>query len=144
MPFSGRDFLSRVAKDLPSESKLGTEGWDVHNFGHGLVRAWCTGIHPLILAVIPAVLQEALVPRQPKCVSAGLESAMEVRSSAPRRFSRALVPFPRVFAAEVVAADSDAADSKVLVKDQRLPSYIPEPRYQESGWERLRELFVKE
>lgn len=84
------------------------------------------------------------MPREPKRVSAGLETAMEVRSSVPRRFSRALVPFPRVFAAEVVAADSDAADSKVLVKDQRLPSYIPEPHYQESGWERLRELFVKE
>lgn len=65
---------------------------------------------------------------------------MEVRPPAPRRLPcRALGLFPRVFAAEVVAADS-----KVLVEDQKLPSYVPEPQYLESGWDRLRELFVKD
>lgn len=65
---------------------------------------------------------------------------MEVRPPAPRRFlCRALGLFPRVFAAEVVAADS-----KVLVEDQKLPSCVPEPQNLESGWDRLRELFVKE
>lgn len=69
---------------------------------------------------------------------------MEVRPPAPRSiFCRALGPFPRVFAAEVVAADSVAADPEVL-EDQKLPSYVPESRYLESGWDRLRELFVKE
>lgn len=70
---------------------------------------------------------------------------MEVRPPAPRSFVyRALGPFPRVFAAEAVAANSVAADSEVLVEDQKLPSYVWEPRYPESGWDRLRELFVKE
>lgn len=70
---------------------------------------------------------------------------MEVRPPAPRRFlCRALGPFPRVFAAEVVAADSAAAEAKVLVEDQKMPSYVPEPQYLESGWDRLRMLFVKD
>ncbi|XP_045708029.1 complex I assembly factor TIMMDC1, mitochondrial [Phyllostomus hastatus] len=70
---------------------------------------------------------------------------MEVRPPAPRSFLyRALGPFPRVFAAEAVAANSVAADSEVLVEDQKLLSYVSEPRYPESGWDRLRELFVKD
>lgn len=70
---------------------------------------------------------------------------MEVRPPAPRRFlCRALGPFPRVFAAEVVAADSAAAEAKALVEDQKMPSYVPEPQYLESGWDRLRMLFVKD
>uniref|UniRef100_A0A8C6F7D6 Complex I assembly factor TIMMDC1, mitochondrial n=1 Tax=Monodon monoceros TaxID=40151 RepID=A0A8C6F7D6_MONMO len=65
---------------------------------------------------------------------------MEVPPPAPRSFlCRALSPFPRVFAAEAVAADP-----KALVKDQKLPSYVPEPPNPESGWDRLRELFVKD
>ncbi|XP_058411832.1 complex I assembly factor TIMMDC1, mitochondrial [Diceros bicornis minor] len=65
---------------------------------------------------------------------------MEVRPPAPRcLFCRALGPFPRVFAAGAVAADSEA-----LAEDQKLRSYVPEPRYPESGWDRLRELFVKD
>ncbi|KAB0398969.1 hypothetical protein E2I00_000088 [Balaenoptera physalus] len=65
---------------------------------------------------------------------------MEVRPPAPRSFlCRALSPFPRVFAAEAVAADP-----KAPVEDQKLPSYVPEPQYPESGWDRLRELFVKD
>ncbi|XP_057552955.1 complex I assembly factor TIMMDC1, mitochondrial isoform X3 [Hippopotamus amphibius kiboko] len=65
---------------------------------------------------------------------------MEVRQPAPRSLlCRAPSPFPRVFAAEAVAADP-----KTLVEDQKLPSYVPEPQYPESGWDRLRELFVKD
>uniref|UniRef100_A0A5F5PTZ2 Complex I assembly factor TIMMDC1, mitochondrial n=2 Tax=Equus TaxID=9789 RepID=A0A5F5PTZ2_HORSE len=65
---------------------------------------------------------------------------MEVRPPAPRcLFCRALGPFPRVFAAGAVAADSEA-----LAEDRKLPSYVPEPHYPESGWDRLRELFVKD
>uniref|UniRef100_A0A8C9A0T9 Complex I assembly factor TIMMDC1, mitochondrial n=1 Tax=Prolemur simus TaxID=1328070 RepID=A0A8C9A0T9_PROSS len=65
---------------------------------------------------------------------------MQVPPPAPRRFlCRAPCPFPRVFAAETVAADPEP-----LAKDQKLPSYVPEPYYPESGWDRLRELFVKD
>lgn len=65
---------------------------------------------------------------------------MEVPPPAPRSFLyRALGPFPRVFAAENVAADSEA-----LAENRKLPSYVPERYYPESGWDRLRELFVKD
>ncbi|XP_053421413.1 complex I assembly factor TIMMDC1, mitochondrial [Nycticebus coucang] len=65
---------------------------------------------------------------------------MEVPPPAPRSFLRgALDPFPRVFAAESMAADSEA-----LAGDRKLPLYVPEPYYAESGWDRLRELFVKD
>uniref|UniRef100_A0A8C8XLV3 Complex I assembly factor TIMMDC1, mitochondrial n=1 Tax=Panthera leo TaxID=9689 RepID=A0A8C8XLV3_PANLE len=61
---------------------------------------------------------------------------MEVRPPAPQSyFCRALCPFPRVFAAGAVAADSE---------NQKLSSYVPEPDYLESGWDRLRDLFVKD
>lgn len=64
---------------------------------------------------------------------------MEARPPPPRSFlSKALGPFPRVLAAEVVA------DSESLAKDQTLPFYVPEPQFPESGWDRLRQLFVKE
>lgn len=64
---------------------------------------------------------------------------MEVRPPAPRSFlSKALGPFPRVFAAEAVG------DSEPLAKDQKLPFYVPEPHLPETGWERLRQLFVKD
>ncbi|KAB1283092.1 Protein O-glucosyltransferase 1 [Camelus dromedarius] len=69
-----------------------------------------------------------------------LGEAMEARPPAPQTFIyRALGPFPRVFAAEAVAADS-----KAVVEDQKLPSYVQEPHTPESGWDRLRELFVKD
>ncbi|XP_054428288.1 complex I assembly factor TIMMDC1, mitochondrial [Pteronotus mesoamericanus] len=65
---------------------------------------------------------------------------MEVRPPAPRSFLYgALGPFPRVFAAESVAAESE-----VLTEDQNLLPCVSEPRYLESGWDRLRELFVKD
>ncbi|XP_006210384.1 complex I assembly factor TIMMDC1, mitochondrial isoform X1 [Vicugna pacos] len=65
---------------------------------------------------------------------------MEARPPAPQTFIyRALGPFPRVFAAEAVAADS-----KAVVEDRKLPSYVQEPHTPESGWDRLRELFVKD
>lgn len=65
---------------------------------------------------------------------------MEVRPPAPRSLlCRALNPFPRVFAAGAVATDS-----KGLAEDLKLPSCVQEARYPESGWDRLRELFVKE
>ncbi|XP_037691987.1 complex I assembly factor TIMMDC1, mitochondrial [Choloepus didactylus] len=65
---------------------------------------------------------------------------MEVPPPAPGNFLlRALGPFPRVFAAAAVAADlEDPAEG------QKLPSYVPEPHFSESGWDRLRELFVKD
>ncbi|XP_008050824.1 complex I assembly factor TIMMDC1, mitochondrial isoform X2 [Carlito syrichta] len=65
---------------------------------------------------------------------------MEVPPPVPRGFlCRALGPFPRVFAAE-----AEAAGSETLAEDQKLPFYVPEPHYPESGWDRLRELFVKD
>uniref|UniRef100_A0AAA9S1W7 Complex I assembly factor TIMMDC1, mitochondrial n=2 Tax=Bos TaxID=9903 RepID=A0AAA9S1W7_BOVIN len=65
---------------------------------------------------------------------------MEARPPAPRSFlCRSLRPFPRVFAAAAVAADP-----KALVEDQELSSFVSEPQYPESGWDRLRELFVKD
>ncbi|XP_029795226.1 complex I assembly factor TIMMDC1, mitochondrial isoform X1 [Suricata suricatta] len=61
---------------------------------------------------------------------------MEVRPPAPQSYlCRALGPFPRVFAAGAVAADSE---------NQKLSSSVPEPDYLESGWDRLRDLFVKD
>lgn len=65
---------------------------------------------------------------------------MEVRPPSPQSFlCKTLSPFPRVFAAGAVAADSEA-----LVENQKLSSYVPKPDYSESGWDRLRDLFVKE
>ncbi|XP_062959854.1 complex I assembly factor TIMMDC1, mitochondrial [Cynocephalus volans] len=65
---------------------------------------------------------------------------MEVPPFAPRSFLfRVLSPFPRVFAAEAVAADSEA-----LAEDKKLPPFVPKPHYPESGWDRLLELFVKD
>ncbi|XP_037381394.1 complex I assembly factor TIMMDC1, mitochondrial [Talpa occidentalis] len=73
-------------------------------------------------------------------MSAGSERAMEVRPPAPRIFScRALGLFPRVLAAQALAADSEP-----LAEEQKLPSYVPEPHLPESGWDRLRQLFVKD
>uniref|UniRef100_A0A2K5LU90 Complex I assembly factor TIMMDC1, mitochondrial n=1 Tax=Cercocebus atys TaxID=9531 RepID=A0A2K5LU90_CERAT len=65
---------------------------------------------------------------------------MEVPPPAPRSFlCRALCPFPRVFAAEAVTADSEA-----LAERQKRPLYVPEPYCPESGWDRLQELFAKD
>lgn len=65
---------------------------------------------------------------------------MEVRRPAPQSFPcRQLSPFPRVFAAGAVAADSEAP-----AENQKLSSNVPKPEYSESGWDRLRDLFVKE
>ncbi|XP_049641887.1 complex I assembly factor TIMMDC1, mitochondrial [Suncus etruscus] len=65
--------------------------------------------------------------------------AMEARQPPSRSFfSKAFGPFPRVLAAEAVA------DSESLAKDQTLPFYVPEPQFPESGWDRLRQLFVKD
>ncbi|CAD7670778.1 unnamed protein product [Nyctereutes procyonoides] len=59
---------------------------------------------------------------------------MAVRPRAPQCFlCGRLSPFPRVFAAGAVAAESGA-----LAGDQELPDYA------ESGWDRLRDLFVKD
>ncbi|XP_025332371.1 complex I assembly factor TIMMDC1, mitochondrial [Canis lupus baileyi] len=59
---------------------------------------------------------------------------MAVRPRAPHGFlCGRLSPFPRVFAAGAVAAESGA-----LAGDQELPDYA------ESGWDRLRDLFVKD
>uniref|UniRef100_A0A8C7B1F3 Complex I assembly factor TIMMDC1, mitochondrial n=1 Tax=Neovison vison TaxID=452646 RepID=A0A8C7B1F3_NEOVI len=65
---------------------------------------------------------------------------MEVRRPAPQSFPcRQLSPFPRVFAAGAVAADSEAP-----AENQKLSSNVPKPEYSESGWDRLRDLFVKD
>ncbi|XP_021118896.1 complex I assembly factor TIMMDC1, mitochondrial isoform X2 [Heterocephalus glaber] len=64
---------------------------------------------------------------------------MERPPPAPRPLLGTLAPFPRVFAAGAVAADSEADG-----KSQKLPYYIPEPCFPESGWDRLRQLFVKD
>lgn len=63
---------------------------------------------------------------------------MEGPPPAPRRLL-ALAPFPRVFAAGAVAADSEADG-----KSQKLPYFVPESCFSESGWDRLRQLFVKD
>ncbi|XP_078208200.1 complex I assembly factor TIMMDC1, mitochondrial isoform X2 [Callithrix jacchus] len=76
----------------------------------------------------------------PPCLSVGREKAMEVPPPASRSFlCRALGPFPRVFAAEPVTADSEALEER-----QWPPAFVPEPHYPESGWDRLRELFLKD
>ncbi|KAM5281121.1 complex I assembly factor TIMMDC1, mitochondrial [Ctenodactylus gundi] len=63
---------------------------------------------------------------------------MEGPPPVPRSFLRgALGPLSRVFAAGAVAGDSET-----LAEKQTLPSCVPEHHYPESGWGRLRELFV--
>ncbi|KAM6224555.1 complex I assembly factor TIMMDC1, mitochondrial [Rhynchocyon petersi] len=65
---------------------------------------------------------------------------MEKTPTAPQRIlCRALGPFPRVFASEAIAADSEAH-----VEQQKLVPYAPESHYPESGWDRLRELFTND
>ncbi|XP_006884382.1 PREDICTED: translocase of inner mitochondrial membrane domain-containing protein 1 [Elephantulus edwardii] len=60
---------------------------------------------------------------------------MEETPSVPKSLlRRVLGSFPRVFAAGAVAADSEAP-----AEGLKLPPYVPE-----SGWDRLRELFVKD
>ncbi|KAL0600386.1 Complex I assembly factor TIMMDC1, mitochondrial [Plecturocebus cupreus] len=76
----------------------------------------------------------------PPCLSVGREKAMEVPPPASRSFlCKALGPFPRVFAAKPVTADSET-----LAERQWPPAFVPEPYYPESGWDRLRELFLKD
>lgn len=65
---------------------------------------------------------------------------MEAPPPAPRsRLCGAWGPFPRVFAAGAVAADSQS-----FVEDPELRSYVSDPGSSESGWDRLRQLFVKD
>ncbi|XP_003469267.1 complex I assembly factor TIMMDC1, mitochondrial isoform X1 [Cavia porcellus] len=64
---------------------------------------------------------------------------MEPPPSAPRSLLQTLAPFPRVSAAGAGAGGSEADGMS-----QQLPYYIPEPRPAESGWDRLRELFVRD
>ncbi|XP_008841110.1 complex I assembly factor TIMMDC1, mitochondrial [Nannospalax galili] len=65
---------------------------------------------------------------------------MEAPPPSPRSFlCGARVPFPRVLAACAVAPDS-----QVPVENRKLPSYLSEPSYPESGWDRLWQLFVKD
>ncbi|KAI5134997.1 complex I assembly factor TIMMDC1, mitochondrial [Manis pentadactyla] len=83
----------------------------------------------------PMASPEAMGPENPSS-----ERVTELRPPAPQSFlCRALGPFPRVLAAEAVAADSET-----LAEDQKLSSCVPEPHNLESGWDRLRELFVKD
>ncbi|KAL1788440.1 complex I assembly factor TIMMDC1, mitochondrial [Sigmodon hispidus] len=65
---------------------------------------------------------------------------MEAPPPAPRSLLyRAWGPFPRVFAASAVAADSQG-----FVEDRELLSNGSEPGSPESGWDRLWQLFVKD
>lgn len=65
---------------------------------------------------------------------------MEAPPPAPRsRLCGAWGPFPRVFAAGAVSADSQS-----FVEDPELRSYVSDPGSSESGWDRLRQLFVKD
>lgn len=65
---------------------------------------------------------------------------MEAPPPTPRsRLCGAWGPFPRVFAAGAVAADSQS-----FVEDPELRSYVSDPGSSESGWDRLRQLFVKD
>lgn len=63
---------------------------------------------------------------------------MESRPPAPSSFLYR-IPFPRVHAAEAVATDAEAP-----AEHQDLPFYVPESHLPESGWERLRQLFLKD
>lgn len=66
--------------------------------------------------------------------------AMEVPPPAPRSLlCRAWGPFPRVFAAGAVAADSQG-----FVEDREAHSRVSDPGSPESGWDRLRQLFAKD
>ncbi|XP_060226370.1 complex I assembly factor TIMMDC1, mitochondrial isoform X1 [Meriones unguiculatus] len=65
---------------------------------------------------------------------------MEAPPPAPRSLlCRAWGPFPRVFAAGAVAVDPPG-----FVEDRDLHSNVSEPGSPESGWDRLRQLFVKD
>lgn len=65
---------------------------------------------------------------------------MEAPPPAPRSLlCRAWGPLPRVLAAGAVAADSQG-----FVEDRELQPYVSEPGSPESGWDRLRQLFVKD
>lgn len=65
---------------------------------------------------------------------------MEAPPPAPRGLlSPAWGPFPRVFAAGAVAADSQD-----FAEHREPHPYVSEPGSPESGWDRLRQLFVKE
>lgn len=65
---------------------------------------------------------------------------MEAPPPAPRsRLCGTWAPFPRVFAAGAVAAGSQS-----FVEDPELRSYVSDPGSSESGWDRLRQLFVKD
>ncbi|XP_068926079.1 LOW QUALITY PROTEIN: complex I assembly factor TIMMDC1, mitochondrial [Petaurus breviceps papuanus] len=56
-----------------------------------------------------------------------------------RRAWEALVPFPRVLAEEsTIASDSSLSPEKTL------PSHVKGPFYPESGWDRLKEFFVRD
>ncbi|XP_045145517.1 complex I assembly factor TIMMDC1, mitochondrial-like [Echinops telfairi] len=61
------------------------------------------------------------------------------RKVPPSCLRRALGPFPRVFAAEAVAAEFQTPAER-----PKLPPSIPESHYPESGWDLLRELFIKD
>ncbi|XP_076974364.1 complex I assembly factor TIMMDC1, mitochondrial isoform X2 [Tamandua tetradactyla] len=65
---------------------------------------------------------------------------MEVPPPAPGNFlRRALGPLPRVFAAQ-----AETADLENPAEGQYRLSCVPKSQYLESGWDRLRELFVKD
>lgn len=65
---------------------------------------------------------------------------MEAPPPAPRSpLCGAWGPFPRVFAAGAVAADSQG-----FVEDRELRSRVSDPGSPESGWDRLRQLFTKD
>lgn len=65
---------------------------------------------------------------------------MEAPPPTPRsRLCGAWGPFSRVFAAGAVSADSQS-----FVEDPELRSYVSDPGSSESGWDRLRQLFVKD
>lgn len=65
---------------------------------------------------------------------------MEAPPPAPRSLlCGAWGPFPRVFAAGAVAADSQG-----FVEDGELRPYVSDPGSPESGWDRLRQLFAKD
>ncbi|XP_051005864.1 complex I assembly factor TIMMDC1, mitochondrial [Acomys russatus] len=65
---------------------------------------------------------------------------MEAPPPAPRSFLCGVWrPFPRVFAAGAVAADSQG-----FVKDRELHPYVSAPGSPESGWDRIRQLFAKD
>lgn len=135
LPWWRQDFLSCVSwPDAGREDGDAGDGRGRCGGLAGVSRAAHTQSPPPPGACLLGALRSRVGPPPPRA------RRMEEQPPAPRSFpSRAPSPFPRVF-----AADKGAAESEAPAEHRKLPSYIPGRSYPESGWDRLRELFLRE